>query len=31
MKNDPKKLALAVALCLGICAGVAFVIDKFAG
>jgi hypothetical protein len=31
MNNDPRRLALAVALCAALCAGAAFLIDTFAG
>lgn len=30
MKNDPKRLALAVVLCLALCAGLAWGINQFA-
>jgi hypothetical protein len=30
MKNDPRRLALAVVVCLALCAGLAFVLDRFA-
>lgn len=29
MTNDPKKLILALALCLTLCAGLAFVLNQF--
>ncbi len=28
-RNDPKRLALAVVLCLGLCAGLAFLLNQF--